>query len=238
MAAIARIELESRTATVFCVFLTDGAGAAATASTRNQESLDVLTRVGVSRTNVFFPGSEIPIADGTLVHHLDLALEHLERHMAAVDVDTIYCLAWEGGHHDHDASQLAAAAFAVRRGRLDRCIEVPLYRKLAGPFFRVFSPLGDRHSWTRRRITLRDGLRYCMLTRHYRSQRGSWLGLLPGAILKLVFFRREDLRPVDITRYPRRPHQGRLFYEGRFRFAYETFEKAAAPFIAAHFPRK
>ena len=235
MAAISRIELEARSSTIFCVYLTDGAGGNATATARNEESLDVLTRVGVIRSNVFFPGSEIPIADGQLVHHLDVALEHLEHRMTGVDVDAIYCLAWEGGHQDHDASQLVAAAFAKRRGRLEACIEVPLYRQLAGPFFRVLSPVRDGQPWTRRRLTLRDGIRYCTLTWRYRSQRRSWLGLLPGAILKLAFLRREDSRRVDISRYSRRPHAGPLFYEGRFRFPYETFERAAAPFIAERF---
>lgn len=235
MAAISRIELEGRTSTVLCAYLTDGTGGKTPASTRNEESLDVLARVGVKRSNVFFPGSEIPIADGHLVHHLDLALDHLDRQMTGVEVETIYCLAWEGGHHDHDAAQLVAAAFAKRRDRLDSCIEVPLYRHLAGPFFRVLSPLRDHQPWSRRRITLRDGLRYCALPWRYRSQRRSWLGLLPGTFLKLAVLRREDSRRVDITRYSTRPHPGRLFYEGRFRFPYERFERAAAPFLTAHF---
>jgi hypothetical protein len=49
-----------------------------------------------------------------LVEHLDRALALLESRVTE-PVDNVWCLAWEGGHQDHDASHLVAVAFAARR---------------------------------------------------------------------------------------------------------------------------
>jgi LmbE family N-acetylglucosaminyl deacetylase len=236
VAAASRIlfELESGTG-VHCVFLTDGAGRVGT-EIRNRESLAVLTSLGVPPDRIGFIGSEIPIADGTLVEHLDVALERLDDRIRDVNVGTIYCLAWEGGHQDHDAAQLVAAAFAKRRGLLDRCFELPLYngRALPGPLFRVLSPL-PAPDWQRRRLSFRQAFRLSFLGWRYRSQRSSWIGLIPAGFLKLAVFRREWIRHVDPARFRSRPHRGSLFYERRFRFPYEQFVRASSAFIDAHF---
>ncbi|HEV8660734.1 MAG TPA: PIG-L family deacetylase, partial [Thermoanaerobaculia bacterium] len=128
MAAVSRIAFEAdRGSLVHCVFLTDGTAGNASADIRNRESVAVLTHIGVDASRILFIGSEIPIRDGTLVDHLDLALQQFESRMKGIEVSSIYCLAREGGHQDHDASHLIAAAFAQRRGMIDRCCEMPLY---------------------------------------------------------------------------------------------------------------
>jgi LmbE family N-acetylglucosaminyl deacetylase len=239
MAANSRIVFElERGASVFCVFLTDGSANVAH-EIRDRESSAVLTNLGVALNQIMFIGSEIPIGDGTLVHHLDLALERLERAMAGTELDTIYCLAWEGGNQDHDASHLIAAALAQRRNMFDRCWELPLYRRagVSGPFFRVLSPLPPRQQWQRRRLTFRAGLRLSLLAWRYRSQWWTWVGLFPEAFLKLAIMRREVLRQVDPSRFRQRPHRGTLLYERRFRFPHERFASAAAGFIDLHFPQ-
>lgn len=237
MAAASRIVFEVQRGTcLFCVFLTDGSGGNALPENRNRESSAVLTSLGVPPTQIRFIGSELPIRDGSLVEHLDLALEHLERHMNGIELDTIYCLAWEGGHQDHDASQLVAAAFARRRKLLDRSWEMPLYHGSGtiGPLFRVLSPLGKRGEWKRRRLNFREGLKLSLLAWRYRSQRSSWIGLFPEAFLKLAILRREFLRKVNPSRFRERPHEHRLLYERRFRFPYERFARAAAGFVERH----
>lgn len=185
-----------------------------------------------------FIGSEIPIRDTILVDHLDLALERLDRAMKGIELDMIYCLAWEGGNQDHDASHLVAAAFAQRRGILDRCQELPLYTGsgTAGPFFRVLSPLAPLEEWELRRLTFREGLKYSLLVWRYRSQWKTWIGLFPEGFIKLAIMRRELLRKVAPSRFRQRPHRGPLFYERRFGFPHERFARAAAPFVDLHFP--
>lgn len=237
MAGVSRIVFErERGVSVWCLFLTDG-GASNLHGIRDRESSAVLTSLGVASDQILFLGSQIPIRAGTLVHDLDLALERLEQAMKSTELDRIYCLAWEGGNQDHDASHLVAAAFARRRGMLDRCCELPLYRGWVtrGPFFRVFSPLAPRREWHRRRLTLREGMRFALLPWRYRSQRRSWAGLFPEAFLKLAILRREVFRNVDPARFRQRPHAGALLYERRGRFSYERFARAAAAFLDQHF---
>jgi LmbE family N-acetylglucosaminyl deacetylase len=230
IAAASRIRYEhERGQSIVCVFLTDGGGGRAAPETRNGESASVLSTLSVE--TVHFLGTSLPIPDGRLPDHLDVALQRLEEIVIAAD--TVYCLAWEGGHQDHDASQLVAAAFARRRGILDRCFELPLYHGagLPGPLFRAMSPLPHRQEWTLRRLTFREGLQISMLARRYPSQRASWIGLFPETFLKLAILRREWVRPVGIERYKRRPHERSLLYERRFGFSYERFAEAVAPFV-------
>lgn len=231
MAAASRIVFEQACgARVFCVFLTDGAGGKARPEIRDAESTAVLTTLGVPADQIHFIGSAAPIPDGMLVHHLDLALERLEAALHGIDLDVIYTLGWEGGHQDHDSAHLVAVVFAKRRGLLDRCFELPFYR--GSRTFRVLAPLGEK--WERRRLTLREGLRFALLAWRYPSQRKSWLGLFPELFLKVGLLRRESIRHVDVSRLLTRPHPGPLLYEWRFRFPHERFASAARGFIDAH----
>lgn len=202
---------------VQCAYLTDGAFRVP-ASVRNEESRRALARLGV--TDVLFA----TLPDGNLPEHVHEALAFLESQVARVD--EVYTLAWEGGHQDHDAAHLVALAFAQRRGI--PCHEMPLYNGYRTPhsYFRVMRPLGD--GWTTRRVFLADGLRVVGLLPLYRSQRKTWLGLLPETFLKLVIARRESIRDADPARLATKPHEGLLFYERRFGYPYERFAKATA----------
>jgi N-acetylglucosamine malate deacetylase 1 len=206
---------------VLCVYLTDGA-MRVPAAVRNEESRRALARLGV--TDVFFA----TFPDGNLPEHALEALAFLESQAGLVD--EVYTLAWEGGHQDHDAAHLVALAFAERRGL--PCREMPLYNGHRSPrsLFRVMHPFGD--GWTRRPISLADGLRVVALLPLYQSQRKTWLGLLAETLLKLVIVRREFLRLADPRRTKTKPHGGLLFYERRFGYPYERFARATAELLA------
>jgi hypothetical protein len=216
---------------VTCVYLTDGQGGRARSSVRDEETRQVLTRLGVDLSRVHFLGTQHGIPDGSLHLHLPEALSLLESRIPE-PVDELVTLAWEGGHHDHDAAHLVAVAFASRRGLLARTYEMPLYHghRLPGPLFRTLTPLRVGTPWTPRRIRFRDGLRIALLCRFYRSQRKTWLGLLPEALLRLSLGRKEWSRPVDLSRLHTRPHEGALFYERRFRIPYAEVAEAAKAF--------
>jgi len=232
-----RIDFERlRGADVYCVYLTDG-GARARPGARDRESVRALARLGIESGRILFLGSRRPIRAGELVSRLDVALEDLEGWMSGVDAGPVYCPAWEGGNPDHDAAQLVAAAFAQRRGALDRCAELPLYHGFGtiGPMFRTMSPLPPRDAWATRRFSSRDGMRYVALPFCFPSQWRTWLGLFPSSFLRLAVVRREVIRPVDVTRYGARPHAGELFYERRFRYPWSRFADATGSFVARHF---
>ncbi|HEY0141803.1 MAG TPA: PIG-L family deacetylase [Thermoanaerobaculia bacterium] len=222
--------------TVSCAYLTDGATRRAPAPVRDQETRDVLQRLGVDLARVHFLGSRHGIADGKLHEHLDDALQLLEARVPE-KVDEVITLAWEGGHHDHDCAHLVALAFATRRGVAVH--EMPMYHghRLPGPFFRTLTPLRVGGGWNSRAIRFRDGLHIALLCRFYRSQRRTWLGLLPEALLRLSLGRKEWSRPVDPRRVDARPHEGPLFYERRFRVSYAVVARAAAEFRQRLLPR-
>lgn len=231
IAAAARLgQLTRSGATITCVYLTNGEGRRAPSAIRDEESRRVLQRLGVDLARVHFAGSQERIPDGALVEHLDRALAVLESRVTG-PVDEVWCLAWEGGHQDHDASQLVAVAFAARRGLLERTREIPLYRRHRLLTFQTLAPLPVGKPWTARRISLREATHILALCRFYRSQRKTWLGLLPTAILRLFTERCEWTRPVDIARLAQRPHEGALLYERRFGVPWDEFEKHARPFI-------
>jgi LmbE family N-acetylglucosaminyl deacetylase len=230
IAAAARITHALRTGSVSCVYLTDGQGRGVASRIRDEESRVVLRRLGVDLQRVHFLGSEAQIADGHLVEHLGRALELLEAGVPE-QVDEVFCLAYEGGHADHDASHLVALAFAQRRG-VD-CYEMPLYHGfgLPGPFFNTLAPLRVGGAWTGRAIALRDGLAIASLCRLYRSQWKTWLGLMPEALLRLVFGQKEWTRRADVARVHEKPHAGRLFYERRFGVEWDDFARHSRAFI-------
>lgn len=232
MAAAARIaHLVRGGAAISCVFLTNGEFHRITSAVRDEESRRVLSHLGVNLARVHFLGSEEHIPDGALVEHLDRALALIEARITE-RVDEVWCLAWEGGHHDHDASHLVAVAFAAQRGL--PCFELPLYHghRRRGPLFQTLAPLQVGGAWTDRRVPLRESLRLLALCRFYRSQRRTWLGLLPGAMVRLILGRREWTRPADAARLAGKPHEGTLFYERRFRYDWESFDRHARAFIA------
>jgi N-acetylglucosamine malate deacetylase 1 len=205
---------------VTCVCLTDGA-ATASAECRDAESRRVLELLGGAAFHVAASGR---ISDGSLPEHLEEARAFLET--AVPDADEVVTLAWEGGHQDHDAAHLVAAVYAQARGL--RCLEMPFYNgaRTFGPLFRVAHPVSG--GWTFRRISRREKVANVLLTRFYRSQRRSWLGLAP---LLLLAPPRELTREVDLGRAATPPHSGVLLYERRFHYPYARFAPLAAEFL-------
>lgn len=232
IAMAARILDERRRgANVYCAFLTDGSIEGSPA-VRDAESRAVLSELGVEEQHLFFIGSQHAIRDGTLFRNLDRALALLDEATSSRQFAAMYCLAWEGGHHDHDASHLVTLALARQRDLTCSAREAPLYnayRNIAG-LFRVMSPLPDR-PWEKRKISAAEGRRILRLTSRYVSQRRTWRALLPGATIELLLKGNEWMRIVDPARVTARPHRGTLFYEQRFHVAYEDFVQTTAPFI-------
>ena len=233
MAMATRIAFETRAGrSIHCVILTNGVAWGKSAPLRDAESLAVLTKLGVPPDAIGFLGSRHEIQDGALVRCLDHALALVEEHLGSTPIDQIFCLAWEGGHPDHDASHLIALALARRRRLLGRIWQFPFYngKGVPGGLFRVMAPV-DRRTGLRRRIALRDGARTALLSLLYRSQRSTWLALLPEALVKLVILRREIMQEATPEAVVRKPHAGKLFYERRFGMDYESWRALAEPFI-------
>ena len=198
---------------VRCVWLTSGGWGGQSVERRRNESIAVLTGLGLAPSSLYFLGEEMEIPDGDLYLHLDDVVERL-KHTVPTESELLVP-AWEGGHHDHDAAHLIGIGLATHLSLVLR--QYPLYQGegLKGPWFKVLSPLPANGPIQFAVTSLAERLRYVRLCLSYRSQWKSFLGLLPFYAWRM---RRADaftLQPVDQQRTAHKPHLGALLYERR-----------------------
>lgn len=233
---LSRMAREGRA--VRLVYLTDGAAAGPYASVRAAESRAAIGYLGIAPDCVFFPGLDDSLPDGRLHLHLDRALralEDLSRRWRSVS--GIYGLAWEGGHPDHDASLLVTAAFAARRGIIDRLWQGAFYRacdRFPPPLFTFRSILPRNGEATALPLSARERRLPLALLRFYPSQWRTFVGLWPLILWSTFAKPNFELQLLKPQRLFERPMPRRLLYEYRNGLAYDEFAAAVAPFLAEH----
>lgn len=242
---IMRRELEAGIRPV-CLFMTSGAmpsrgTTSDLALIRNAESMKVLAAAGCRNEELRFVGLMAGIEDGSLFQHLEPAFNTLcgaLTDIEATGLHRIYCPAWEGGHHDHDAVHLLALALAARYGALARSFQFPLYhgRGLPGPLFIPHTPIPENGQPMWVPLSRGEALANWLQARHYRSQWRTWLGLLLPALIKAAVSPALALQPLKPARAHQRPHAGALFYERRFGVSYANFKASTHNFVEAHLP--
>lgn len=209
---------------VHCLYLTSGAWGRVRPEERNAESAGVLTKLGVPRENIFFPGTSQGIPDGRLADHIPAAWAELDRLLdALVPVGRLVTLAWEGGHQDHDAANWLTWKQAEKRGILKESRQFPLYRAARTrvlPYV-VARPLPSAGAVEEEKIPLGRRLAYLRLCLSYATQRKTMLGLLPFLAIDYLISGRQKLLPLGVPQPDRRPHPGALLYERRKRFRFE-----------------
>lgn len=203
---------------VCCAYLTTGVFAGSDPTKREEESISVLGRLGVSRDEIHFPGVGLKIPDGQLMRNLDIAIDWLSGWIASIEnVDTVFLPAWEGGHPDHDtlhAAVLIATSRGIPRFQL---FQYPLYNgyRCWGPLFRVLSPLPANGQGKLSPIPWRRRMQFLRLCLSYPSQLKTWLGLFPFTLLHYFINGVETVQEVSHRRLRERPHDGPLYYERR-----------------------
>jgi GlcNAc-PI de-N-acetylase len=203
---------------VYCAYLTDGVPIGRSPERRNQESISVLMRLGVSRENILFIGQELLISDGKLVDNLKKAKQWLVGWLSqASNIDYIYLPAWEGGHPDHDSLHAIGVTVAKELNLLDIVWQHPLYNgyKCKGQLFRVLLPLPSNGKVTHKKINWPNRLRYISLTLCYPSQVITWIGLLPFVMFHYIVFGSQSLQRVSFSQIQYPPHPDKLYYERR-----------------------
>ena len=219
---------------VHCVYFTDGAGYGLDPAIRDAETRRVLLHLGLNPSQIHLTGSQAGVPDGGLTEHLPSSLAAVKTLFDELPVRRLYCLAYEGGHPDHDAAYLIALAYARHRGLVGRTWQIASYNGAGrwGPFFRVQYNL----PLPLRRVDLpvgpQTGLRDVWLATQYPSQWKSFMGLFPGHFLTRVVKARETVQAVSAESALARPHEGRLLYERRYGVSYESFRESTASFVA------
>lgn len=218
-----------------CLYLTNGDFGGQDIALRNAESRRVLGALGVAPADCRFLGEAAGISDGTLIRHLTQAYAALRRELAGAEpVANLYALAWEGGHPDHDAVHVLAAALLHELPGANAW-QFPLYhgQGLPGPLFRVLAPLAVNGPVRRLAISRARSWRYLRLCLGYPSQWRIWLGLLPFVVLHYLCGGGQSLQRLDPARSAARPHAGSLLYERRGVCDYTRFETLARRFRAS-----
>lgn len=224
-----RAVLDSRQ--IQLVWLTDGGWGGQDILRRQAESRRVLASMGVDPAAMCFWGAKRAIPDGDLYRCLHATMPELLQCFGTPGAcGEVLMPAWEGGHHDHDASHLAGIQIAQARGA--RMSQYSLYHGegLAGPWFKVLSPLLANGEIEVLPTDLRERLHYAALCLRYRSQWKSFLGLLPFYLLRMLRSRAFVRQPVDPRRTAQRPHDGLMLYERRSGPQWAEFAAATAAF--------
>lgn len=224
---------------VHCAYLTDGATPAATAERRNRESLAVLQRLGVREADITFAGGEMGIPDAGLAERLPDALGWIRGWMAQfAQIDSIHVIAWEGGHHDHDALHALTLIAAKEAGMLGKVRQFPLYNAYGcwHPFFNALTPLAANGPVQSERIPFAARLRYLRLCLSYPSQRTTWIGLFPFILLRYLVRGTQDLQQVSLARLREQPYPGPLYYERRGFYTWDELRSRLAAVIQPEHP--
>lgn len=230
----ALVDASRRGVAIHLFWLSDGCYGGQDAGIRVEESRRVLDTLGIRTVAAEFLGLALAVPDGRVVEHLHALEAAMRPHLAALPTGALLlCPAWEGGHQDHDAIHLLGRRLARRTGLT--ALQYPLYQGegLPGPVFRVLAPVRGSTPATRFAPGVAARLRYAAACLGYRSQRASFLGLLPMIVLRTVLGMRDWwLLELRADAPPARPHPGPLLYERRTAWTWRSFADAAGDFLA------
>ena len=205
---------------VYCVFATTGVAFNEDPKSRNEESLKVLTALGVARKNIFFMGEALSISDGNVsTCGLMFSQWLLTWVQQCQSLNTVFIPAWEGGHTDHDALHAVTIETIANICPEITLWQYPLYNSegLKWGFFRVLTPIHANGHVQYENISWVARWRYLRLCLCYKSQFKSWLGLFPFVLWHYLFRGYQSLQLTSHTRIKERPHIGKLYYEFRNR---------------------
>ena len=197
---------------------------------RDAESRSALRTLGIGDDAIAMLAPQNGrIRDGQLAERSLEALAAVEAWIgeSGFEPQRIYAPSYEGGHPDHDAAHLLAAVIASDCGIAGDAWHFSLYNayRRPRPWFATMRQLPSTSPSRRAAMTLSACWRATWLCRYYRSQRRTWLGLLPGAAYARLIARRERVVRFDVGRLDGRPHAGELLYERMFATSFAEFER-------------
>ncbi|MCZ4280909.1 PIG-L family deacetylase [Kiloniella laminariae] len=216
------------------IYLTSGTFDGNLSASRNKESLNVLSKFGITSEQVHFIGGQQQIADGQLYKNISAAENTLHHLFKKIGVpNTLYIHAWEGGHQDHDAAHLLGLALATRYNCLKNTFQFSLYNGYALPwiFYRVLTPISHNGEIIKIRISWKERWRYLKHCCSYPSQLKTWIGLFPFTLCHYLFDGHQKLQPCSLEPIIKAPHEGTLLYEARKVTSYGEFSEKTTGFI-------
>lgn len=203
---------------VVIAYLTHGSLYGASTQQRIAETGRALARLGVDPGGIYQFGQHLDIFDGDLKSRMRDAAGALSALIKELAVDEVWVLAWEGGHQDHDCAHYLGVFVANSAPHKPEVYEFSAYNafRRPGPLFRVMQLVPRGASTSAIRLSVTQRLQILALVPGYRSQWKTFMGLLPGIILRVLGHGRIEYRRAAGIDYRVPPHAGRLYYEKRF----------------------
>jgi hypothetical protein len=186
--------------------------------TREKESLKVLRKLGVKKNQISFVGKELFIPDLRLKDHFIKAFIRCKKLLQKLgNVGTIYSLAYEGGHPDHDALNFLCSKLILFSKTKIIGWQFPLYSGpgLFGSLFYLFRPLKKNGNVKKKKIDWKNIKIFLKLIFIYKSQFKTFFGLYPFYFIHMVFKRNSVIQKINPYKTYNRPHKGKLLYERR-----------------------
>jgi hypothetical protein len=184
---------------------------------------------------IYFLQNHLAVQDGNVFKHLPALFSALDELISEASCKALFTVAYEGGHHDHDACAVMCNFLAKKRGFA--LYTYALYNARRTRFFRVMNDDGieatENPQAIRLHLNLKEAFGFLRSLFFYGSQRKTFLGLLPG-ILHTCFIKRViTFRKIEQISLEIRPHAGPLFYEKRFKVTFAD-TKASFKSLDAH----
>lgn len=221
--------------TTHVVYLTSGSPNGKDSPVRNNESIRTLTKLGIPLENISLLGSLLEIADKTLCKNLEKIYPALKQLILEKQINTIYTMAWEGGHPDHDAVHLLGVVSALNCGIIESCWQFPWYNaaETNNKISRVklFTPVISNGQVLYYSTNWRNRIRWLYRALFYPSQIRVLVWLYPYLVKYVLSNGRIALQACNIKRINQRPTNKQLRYEQNNFYSYKTFSEEIQPFI-------
>jgi len=179
--------------------------------------------INILRENITFLGHLLHVEDGEVstnfyTLYLNIKRIILENFNYILEIITP---AWEGGHHDHDATNYLIANIAEELKIKGKVLNFYTYnsQKRMTPFFNVMTPIHGALPILSYEFSLVDGIKSFAMIKNYKSQFKTFLGLSPQIFYNLIILRKISLFN-GVSNYTIKPHSGLILYERRKRFSF------------------
>lgn len=189
---------------------------------RNLESIKVLNKFNISKKNIYFIGDDLNIYDQMLFDNYKKIIPILQSKLQKLKIDTLICPIWEGGHPDHDAAFLISK-YMIKKLNIKNFFQFPLYNKKKYIFFNILKFNSFKNfNYKKKKYSVRLGLEYLLNIFKYKSQRKTFLILFQSLLLHFLF-RRYEIRTMYDNLPLKKPQEGMLWYEKRYKITYSKF---------------
>ena len=202
-------------------------------SRRDNESLNVMQKLGIKKKNIFFLGSKYQIEHNKLYLNIDYIYNKILVTSKSIGKpDSIVTHSWEGGHEDHDASNLIGRKVAKKFKITEKSTQFSLYNSYNTSllYFKVFNPI-IKSKGEKLFTNLKKRIFYIKLLFVYKSQIKIWVGLYPFIIFHYLFKGYNFIEKLNSDNFIRKPHHYSLLYERRNFCTFKKFKSKTKFFL-------